>query len=360
MGTHNSANTKISDTTMRLLSCLIFAMLTTTALGNASDAVVPEEHLELQNPAVAVDLQQQDLQTGCNEALIGNGASYHGCQDRTTDGHQCRAWALGKYSYLPRNYCRNPDNHHTIWCYKVGGGWGNCEAKVTSGSTGPPGPPGPPGPAGGPRGPRGFSGPQGPKGRDGRDGSSNAPPGPPGPSGPPGPPGPPAPGSKFPSWFASYQCFVRMCPSADLRGMDEADLLLQNQEFATEQAMDSPKEPPCGQGLWRKFIISSQDRERDEKKERSHECQEWKRKNAYKIRKMKEKTKSCRTKCCKEMAGQDWRTCMRGHLLKNKWAFIGKYAQQKWSFEYKASERERKAFQANNNPQPKRRNRFRL
>lgn len=67
---------------------------------------------------------------GCNEELMGDGGSgYRGCQTATRTGKACQAWAEQaphEHSRTPEtypdaglagNFCRNPDNEPTIWCY---------------------------------------------------------------------------------------------------------------------------------------------------------------------------------------------------------------------------------------------------
>jgi len=66
----------------------------------------------------------------CNEELTGsNGAGYRGCQSVTPSGKTCQAWSMQspqEHTWTPAdhtdlgleaNYCRNPDNDATIWCY---------------------------------------------------------------------------------------------------------------------------------------------------------------------------------------------------------------------------------------------------
>ncbi|EUD67938.1 hypothetical protein C922_01550 [Plasmodium inui San Antonio 1] len=58
----------------------------------------------------------------CNEELEGNGQLYSGCQDRSISGQRCLPWSslnvkeiLGlEYTH---NYCRNPENLRTIYCF---------------------------------------------------------------------------------------------------------------------------------------------------------------------------------------------------------------------------------------------------
>jgi len=71
----------------------------------------------------------------CKEALVGNtdkfaGASYKGCQTTTVSGEKCQKWTAQephRHDWSPvstpgkglgdHNYCRNPDDSTTIWCY---------------------------------------------------------------------------------------------------------------------------------------------------------------------------------------------------------------------------------------------------
>ena len=75
------------------------------------------------------------------ELSTGNGADYRGKQNRTKSGTECVEWSkhnlqrntpqLKPCSGLGgNNYCRNPDNDETIWCYtSATGGWEYCEPK---------------------------------------------------------------------------------------------------------------------------------------------------------------------------------------------------------------------------------------
>lgn len=65
-----------------------------------------------------------------SEVLNGDGTTYRGLQNRTVNGNLCQAWSqqypnrhpftkkstIEKYG-LEGNYCRNPDNTSSIWCY---------------------------------------------------------------------------------------------------------------------------------------------------------------------------------------------------------------------------------------------------
>merc|ERR1719389_1007786 len=67
----------------------------------------------------------------CRETLEGNGADYIGCQSETESGKVCQAWTdsfpqehrfakkakKAKFNLGDHNFCRNPDESETIWCY---------------------------------------------------------------------------------------------------------------------------------------------------------------------------------------------------------------------------------------------------
>ena len=74
------------------------------------------------------------------ESLTGNGADYRGKQNRTKSGDECIEWTEHVQRNTPQsrpcsglednNYCRNPDNDETIWCYtNPTGDWDYCEPK---------------------------------------------------------------------------------------------------------------------------------------------------------------------------------------------------------------------------------------
>jgi len=82
---------------------------------------------------------------GCRESFTeAQGQDYRGCQDHTTGGAECQSWSSQypqSHSYTPwsyydsgigwNNYCRNPDNDSTIWCYTTGWTrWDFCEART--------------------------------------------------------------------------------------------------------------------------------------------------------------------------------------------------------------------------------------
>jgi len=64
-----------------------------------------------------------------DETVVGNGASYRGCQTKTELGFTCQPWASQTphahtetpQNYpeagLAENYCRNPDGSSAIWCW---------------------------------------------------------------------------------------------------------------------------------------------------------------------------------------------------------------------------------------------------
>lgn len=65
----------------------------------------------------------------CVESFSGRGADYRGCQTKTRSGKTCQKWESQTpqqhtrtpqnyaNSDLQKNFCRNPDNEQTIWCY---------------------------------------------------------------------------------------------------------------------------------------------------------------------------------------------------------------------------------------------------
>jgi uncharacterized protein YegL len=67
----------------------------------------------------------------CRETLEGHGFDYIGCQSETKSGKVCQAWTdsfphehpmakkarKGKFNLGEHNFCRNPDESETIWCY---------------------------------------------------------------------------------------------------------------------------------------------------------------------------------------------------------------------------------------------------
>jgi len=67
----------------------------------------------------------------CRETLEGHGADYIGCQTETKSGKVCQTWTdsfphehryakkarKGKFNLGEHNFCRNPDESETIWCY---------------------------------------------------------------------------------------------------------------------------------------------------------------------------------------------------------------------------------------------------
>jgi len=82
----------------------------------------------------------------CNEQIIGdNTSSYRGCQAETISGKTCQKWTMqspqthnttaDNYPNLglgDHNYCRNPDNQDSLWCYTEDPNvrWEACEPLV--------------------------------------------------------------------------------------------------------------------------------------------------------------------------------------------------------------------------------------
>lgn len=60
----------------------------------------------------------------CDESMTYRGADYKGCQRKTRSGRTCQRWnqqSPHKHGLSnmdeDENFCRNPDNENTIWCY---------------------------------------------------------------------------------------------------------------------------------------------------------------------------------------------------------------------------------------------------
>jgi len=73
---------------------------------------------------------------GCDETWMQGGADYVGCQRKTRSGRTCQRWDQQsphkhRISGLDKdeNFCRNPDNEPTIWCYTTDPGhrWEFCD-----------------------------------------------------------------------------------------------------------------------------------------------------------------------------------------------------------------------------------------
>ena len=78
------------------------------------------------------DPEPEFVPNGCDETLYGyRGRGYRGCQTQTIGGYECQPWAsqsphahaqtedrfITETLEEAGNYCRNPDNGDTIWCY---------------------------------------------------------------------------------------------------------------------------------------------------------------------------------------------------------------------------------------------------
>eukprot|EP01006_Ploeotia_vitrea_P033246 TRINITY_DN65365_c0_g1_i2.p1 TRINITY_DN65365_c0_g1~~TRINITY_DN65365_c0_g1_i2.p1 ORF type:complete len:520 (+),score=52.07 TRINITY_DN65365_c0_g1_i2:84-1643(+) len=64
------------------------------------------------------------------EMLVGDGEEYAGKQTKTRSGKTCQRWdTTDEYDDLPENYCRNPDEADTIWCFLADdpGEWEYCD-----------------------------------------------------------------------------------------------------------------------------------------------------------------------------------------------------------------------------------------
>lgn len=86
----------------------------------------------------------------CDEAFVGNGFMYRGCQTKTRDGLTCQKWALQEPhshrvtsetypdSDLQENYCRNPTGGGTsVWCYTTNPNkrWDYCDPIIEETTT---------------------------------------------------------------------------------------------------------------------------------------------------------------------------------------------------------------------------------
>merc|ERR1719162_2703750 len=80
---------------------------------------------------------------GCNagnETMTGKGIDYRGCRNQTITGRTCQPWTSQtphKHTHGGKvvlagmgddNYCRNPDDSDSIWCYTTdpNSRWGYC------------------------------------------------------------------------------------------------------------------------------------------------------------------------------------------------------------------------------------------
>eukprot|EP01083_Nonionella_stella_P115051 340677_1 len=63
------------------------------------------------------------IASSCDETLTGSGTDYSGCQNATVNCLTCQKWTEqsphthGFGSVGDHNYCRNPDDAYSIWCY---------------------------------------------------------------------------------------------------------------------------------------------------------------------------------------------------------------------------------------------------
>lgn len=89
------------------------------------------------------DLNGKSCQA-CDETMSGaNDVDYRGCQTKTRSGKTCQKWTVQtphKHNNSPsdkpgkglgdHNFCRNPDNEPTIWCYTTSSTrWEYCDPK---------------------------------------------------------------------------------------------------------------------------------------------------------------------------------------------------------------------------------------
>ena len=87
--------------------------------------------MPLRSPLVALALLVRVVcSSSCDETLSETGAGYRGCQNMTRSGKSCQRWdsqsphdhsgttpSANPDAGLESNYCRNPDDEDTIWCY---------------------------------------------------------------------------------------------------------------------------------------------------------------------------------------------------------------------------------------------------
>eukprot|EP01083_Nonionella_stella_P054829 144708_1 len=83
------------------------------------------------------------IASSCDEILTGSGTNYTGCQDTTVNCLTCQKWteqSPHSHSYSSvgdHNYCRNPSNSYSIWCYTTDPDvrWAFCIPSTDSTST---------------------------------------------------------------------------------------------------------------------------------------------------------------------------------------------------------------------------------
>ena len=69
------------------------------------------------------------ITSASSDCQTGNGKDYKGEVDKTVSGKDCQDWAVQKphkhqfEDVGEHNFCRNPDNHTTVWCYTTNKKW---------------------------------------------------------------------------------------------------------------------------------------------------------------------------------------------------------------------------------------------